>query len=645
MVCLETKNYSFLDSVKTERYEQVLQLGNEAPFYVALHFMSAGRLIEARKMLEVGIRKSPEPYKSLCIKEMIRIGTPEERLEAVELYFAQTKELDIKEKEKYEKFRVDLLLELGRSDTVPSGVPVWFYTHEITEQLVSSFASLPTDYPSNFYPITACRINVFRKAYQIAWTQAKPLLENGTKESLYREVLSDFGKAAVYGSVDVSADAVFWNDLASKTDSPDANYLIAFYTGRLYAREATQETGVLAASTAEKARAHFERAMKKAQTDEDFDSALWYLLDVSRKISTEKFLNDIEKFSPEWKNPEWYTDILDSFIVELMQKRDWKSLVRFHRVLPVTAEPEIRTQLDYLATRSGLLSEKEAKAAYERSFTEDHGLLYYRVLSAEALDIPIGSAEGILYKLKKNANPSLSDAAAAGVLRGFIKYKLPNKLYAFAVKLYPAIPVPLATELASMLTEANRPSDALRIMMLSLRSTDTPITDEDLKHVYPRPYLAEVSAAAARFNIPEYLLYALIRSESYFQSDVISGAGAIGLTQLMSPTAGDIARKLKVTNFNLADPATNITFGAYYLSELLGRLDGRVMPSLFAYNAGITTVRRWQKTGSAQPDDLFLETLPYAETREYGRKVLASAAVYGYLYYQKTTSQVVREIF
>ena len=128
--------------------------------------------------------------------------------------------------------------------------------------------------------------------------------------------------------------------------------------------------------------------------------------------------------------------------------------------------------------------------------------------------------------------------------------------------------------------------------------------------------------------------------------------GAQGLTQLMKPTAADIAGRLGVGTFDLADPATNILFGSYYLSSLVKRLDGNTMSALYAYNAGITKVRLWLKDAgvSDRPDgsrdgDIVLEGLPYAETREYGRKVLASAAVYGYLYYGKSTGDVVRELF
>lgn len=118
----------------------------------------------------------------------------------------------------------------------------------------------------------------------------------------------------------------------------------------------------------------------------------------------------------------------------------------------------------------------------------------------------------------------------------------------------------------------------------------------------------------------------------------------------MGSTAGDIARKLKKDTYDLNDSDTNILFGCYYLEEMRRRLDGSSILALFAYNGGISRVRTWVNSANMEfgtnslPKDLFLEALPFAETREYGRKVVSAAAMYGYLYYGKTTSEVIDEI-
>ncbi len=157
--------------------------------------------------------------------------------------------------------------------------------------------------------------------------------------------------------------------------------------------------------------------------------------------------------------------------------------------------------------------------------------------------------------------------------------------------------------------------------------------------LYPQDFSEEVNAACAEFEMDDYVMYALIRTESFFEVQAQSHAGAVGLTQLMESTAADCAARLKVQNYDLNDSATNVRFGTYYLSNLMSRLDGSKILALFAYNAGLTNVRRWIRTSKIQFDtqgkissDLFLETLPFAETRDYGRRVISAAAMYAWLY-------------
>ena len=107
------------------------------------------------------------------------------------------------------------------------------------------------------------------------------------------------------------------------------------------------------------------------------------------------------------------------------------------------------------------------------------------------------------------------------------------------------------------------------------------------------------------------------------------------------------------------DPETNLRLGCHYLKSLINRVDENIpLLALFAYNGGLTNVRKWIR--SAKNDwstlgraahkpagismDLFLETLPFTETRDYGRQLVASSAMYAWLYYGKTPSETVREI-
>lgn len=125
-----------------------------------------------------------------------------------------------------------------------------------------------------------------------------------------------------------------------------------------------------------------------------------------------------------------------------------------------------------------------------------------------------------------------------------------------------------------------------------------------------------------------------MREESHFTADIYSHAGAVGLSQLMPSTAADVASRMGLglpTLKELHDPGLNLSIGAWYLSHLISRT-GTLADALFAYNGGLTRVRRWRESNAALPDDLFPELIPFPETQHYGRKLLVSSSIYRYLY-------------
>jgi soluble lytic murein transglycosylase len=127
-------------------------------------------------------------------------------------------------------------------------------------------------------------------------------------------------------------------------------------------------------------------------------------------------------------------------------------------------------------------------------------------------------------------------------------------------------------------------------------------------------------------------VYGLVREESYFNPDVVSSAGAIGLSQLMASTAAGVARGMKLVNPDLRDPTTNLTIGIRHLKDLSSNVSS-MTKALLAYNAGLTRVRKWERAAPGLASDLFLETVPFAETRDYVRKILVSSVMYSFLYH------------
>jgi soluble lytic murein transglycosylase len=150
---------------------------------------------------------------------------------------------------------------------------------------------------------------------------------------------------------------------------------------------------------------------------------------------------------------------------------------------------------------------------------------------------------------------------------------------------------------------------------------------------YPRAYTELVSHNAALNGLSEGLVYALIRAESGFAPAVKSSAGAIGLMQMMPATAKLTAREKGDFNpLRLTVPEYNIRLGTKHLHDLMKEHDGDVVAVAAAYNAGSGALGRWRKSLKGLAKDEFIESIPYQETRDYVKKVYASAATYRQLY-------------
>ena len=157
------------------------------------------------------------------------------------------------------------------------------------------------------------------------------------------------------------------------------------------------------------------------------------------------------------------------------------------------------------------------------------------------------------------------------------------------------------------------------------------------KRRYPREYREYVTKYAELYEVPEALVYAVIRTESRFQADAVSPAGAVGLMQLMPATFRDISDNILdefLDDGMIRDPETNIRYGVCYLRWLYRTL-GNWTNSIAAYNAGIGNVRKWEKTdGLADADgELIVREIPYDETRQYVTSVLRARNAYQRLYY------------
>ena len=149
-----------------------------------------------------------------------------------------------------------------------------------------------------------------------------------------------------------------------------------------------------------------------------------------------------------------------------------------------------------------------------------------------------------------------------------------------------------------------------------------------------RDVIAEVVPGTAGADAA--LVWAIMREESHYRPDARSVVGARGLLQLMPDTAAQLAGERGMSDFaeaDLFDPRTNITLGAAYLADLSRRFDGRRSAAIGSYNAGPRKVAAWlEGGGSALEDDVWVEAIPYDQTRGYVKRVLRSLHVYESFY-------------
>jgi soluble lytic murein transglycosylase len=154
-------------------------------------------------------------------------------------------------------------------------------------------------------------------------------------------------------------------------------------------------------------------------------------------------------------------------------------------------------------------------------------------------------------------------------------------------------------------------------------------------HAWPAPFEEEMRGATLDgIKVEPELVYSIMREESGYRPEVMSVSGARGLLQLMPETAERVARSAQLEAFSVDDlfePSVNIQLGSDYLSTLLDRFDGRASAAIGSYNAGPHVVARWVSDDPVE-DDVWVEEIPYDQTRGYVKRVLRSLHAYRILY-------------
>lgn len=653
-------------------------------YFLALKKQQEGNNFEAKRLFSVSAKKSSSYIARLSAEKLTEIGNVRERLEACENLIKKYSDEDalliaVKQlfaEEEFTKIVVltnninyetseNSLIYLRFAAMLKNNAPrlyndvfEWFTKRPVSSEHYKFFCDISKNDEFLKNPeqaqIIDLRSEVFKRNYKIAFEKFQNLKEN---LPLMPQIISDAGKICLYGSDSYLQNAKFFDGITEKVSGSDAEFYSNFYAARLY-----EKIEYLTYATN-----RYKSAMSCAKTDELYDNALWYLLSLNLKKSTSQGIKMIKQYCSTWHNPEYFDDIFDMLSPLMLSEGRWNEFNDLYKAIDGYASDGMTAKFAYIFGR--LVQEKlalpaiddthqsEDDAAFTRALTSGNEI-YYKTLAISKLGLGGENAEEIICTTKNDSEIPI-DLEAENLLLGYISFGFPEKIYPEWLSLNKRgskISYETGIKIAKFLENCGNNKNeyypqALRIASKVINSTDKSVPKEDLKLLYPRNYSKLISEKCKKYNVPEEIMYALVRSESFFDYQIESSAGAVGLTQLMTFTGNDIAHRLKYNEYDLKNPDDNLEFGTWYLNNLAERLENRWLSAFFAYNAGITRVRRWMNSSKIEfnnikklPDDLFLETIPYEETREYGRKLVGAAAMYAWLYYDKEIGEEIAEI-
>ncbi|MDR1389954.1 MAG: lytic transglycosylase domain-containing protein [Treponema sp.] len=430
----------------------------------------------------------------------------------------------------------------------------------------------------------------------------------------------------------------------SAAETKEIRYTLLFYTGRIRRQQAKHEEAVDL----------FSRALELAPDPVQEDACIWYILSSTLASKNGNLVTALKTYVTRWNDDANFNDLLDRLCSNLVRDKKWNDLRTVFTLIRGSSDSAMVARYAYLVGRAvslGYVSGGELSASdyFNIAYEEGNTSFYYRGLAASYLGKSVVPAE--------RGSPGEEDKSFpnAGEMEFFTRF------FEYGAASY-AMPYLRARAadytrgelraLAQIFAHAGNYLQSIQIMGIFMRREGYILNTADLRLYYPKPFPELIEKNAEDTGLQPAVYYGLIRTESAFIPAIASRAGAVGLAQLMPATARETAAMVKrqggpdytTGSIDLTDPNINVYLGAVYLKSLRDDL-GSPMLALLAYNAGPSRIRRFRRAQADLSEDLFIETIEIAETRSYGKQVMAAAAAYGYLYYGMSIHEVVADIF
>lgn len=671
---LAAGRYASLSAVDFTRQDprDALRLSPDAPFYLSFVFASQNNDPASLRMLELAWDASPAPWKEeagillaerynrdrsydkaiTVARGVLSVATPqgEERARRAlveALYWSKDDTGALREAAKLTTPDAEVLLFRGVS-SLRLGLPgahdlvLRLFLQEKVSPLHSRVYTFLVGEPTYMQLFSAPEQGLLGGMFALTqgqWskgiTQIETFLATPAASGLLGNgaLIANLGNAFIYAA-EPSQGAKYMLALAQRV-SGQARWDSLEQAGRLL-RRAKDYSGSLVPL-----RTVADESPQPAQRDR----ARWFIIDALFAMKVPDLPEAVAREAAGWSDPSYFVDVLQSRIAELVTGRRWTTLMKLWRGLDVPGPDEVRAQLSYVIARAwqeGFITRLPGDPAVTATdlFLDAERRSpwgYYGLLSSSMLgDLPDRTVP----------SAPLGDPKAQVVLDpvslGFLRFGLTDSAYARFWAARDSLTDAQLGEAARRFAAAGDYRSSMYLIGAIARRRR--LTLAELQMYYPRGYASVIDPLVTETSLSDHVLYGLVREESYFDADIVSSAGAIGLSQLMPATAAGVAKGLGIANPDLRDPTTNLTIGIRHFKDLTKSVSNTTK-ALLAYNAGLTRVRQWERASRGLPSDLFLETVPFAETRDYVRKILVSSVMYAYLYHDADPREAALSFF
>lgn len=396
-----------------------------------------------------------------------------------------------------------------------------------------------------------------------------------------------------------------------------------FIAGRLYRSE----------KMFDKAVQMFGKASESSGSPHEQDRAIWYLMNLFRG-NVDVLEQYIENYASDWNDPLYFSDILEDFLYLIVADSRWDILERIYPLIREKADSETTAAFCWVRFNvSGGNPEGMAEDLLKAPHFSFYNIMGH-VITGRALSCGITEPGDV------------SDSEADEFIKGFYLFSLNSQALYMSLGLEDQLSNPLLRRLAQQAAQSGDFLSSIQLAAYLRPDEKGQFSLDDLKLKYPFVYETMISSYSNEYQIPPEILAGIIRTESAYSRDIVSRTGAVGLSQLMPETAEDQARKLNLENPDLTDPETNIKLGSSYVRWILDRpWNDNLSQMLIAYNSGGGNLRKWKRMYPDYSDELFVEAIPYKETRNYVRKVITSSVVYGFIYGEENPRDIIGKIY